>query len=450
MTLTASPLAALAAAMPVHLPGDDGFAAAALPWNVAVTQRPAAVVVPGDAAQVAAVVRAAAATGLRVAAQGTGHNAGPLGDLTDTVLVRTGRMTDVEVDPVTGDVTVGAGALWIDAVQAAARIGRIVLHGSSPDVGVVGYSLGGGLGWYARSLGLQTNAIVRAEVVLADGRVVTTDAVREPELFWALRGGGGNLGVVTRLTFRSFAVGPVQGGWLAWPLADAERVLRRWVEWAPQAPDGVTTAFRTLRLPPLPQLPEAVRGRELVMIDGAMLGDGAEVLAPLRDLRPEIDTFTTVDPASLIRLHLDPEGPTPVVSGTALLDELPEAGIRAFLDAAGPDAATSLLLAELRQLGGAIGRPAAGAGALSCVPGRFLAFAAAVAGDPAGAAAGRADAERLMAGLRPHGNGRQYLNFAEERVSVASAYDAAAWMRLRRARALYDPAGVLRANHPAE
>jgi FAD/FMN-containing dehydrogenase len=174
----------------VHLPGDPGYDAARTPWNVAVRQLPAAVAVPRDAADVSAVVRAAAAAGLRVAPQSTGHNAGPLAEqgLEDVVLVRTSSLTDVRVDTERGVVRVGGGTLWEAAVDAAAEVGQAVLHGSSPDVGIAGYSLGGGMGWFARKLGLAANSLTAVEIVVGDGTLVRADAETNPELFWAVRG----------------------------------------------------------------------------------------------------------------------------------------------------------------------------------------------------------------------------------------------------------------------
>ncbi len=435
----------------VHLPGDSGYDAARLPWNVAVRQQPAAVAVPRTTAEVARIVRAAAAAGLRVAPQGTGHNAGPLGDLADTLLLRTSAMTGARVDPGTGRVTVRAGTLWLEAVEAAAAQRRTVLHGSSPDVGVVGYSLGGGLGWYARQLGLQANSVTGAEVVLADGSVVRADAEHEPDLFWALRGGGG-LGVVTELEFASYAFTTAYGGMLLWDWSQAEQVLPRWAAWAAEAPDEVTTSFRLMQLPPFPELPPFLRGRQLVVIDGAVRTDddarAEALLAPLRALRPEIDTFARVESASLVRLHMDPEGPTPAVSDSALLTGLPDEAIDTLLAVAGPGSGSALLAAELRQLGGAVGRPAPGAGPLPCIDGAFLLFGVAVAPDAQAARVGQASATRLVEALTPWSTGGRYLNFTERSVPAASGYDPAAWHRLRRVRAAVDPTGLFRANHP--
>ena len=453
--IATSSAAALRGFLPgrVHLPGDPGYDAARLPWNVAVDQRPAAVAFPRTAAEVGAVVRAAAENGLRVAPQSTGHNAGPLAarGLDDVVIVRTSEMGTAVADPVRGIVRVEGGALWEPAVEAAAAHGRAVLHGSSPDVGIAGYSLGGGIGWYARKLGLATNSLTAVELVIADGTLVRADETTNPELFWAVRGGGGSFGVVTALEFRMYDIPTAYAGMLVWDLARIEPVLREWAAWAPDASDEVTTSFRAMRIPPLPELPEFLRGRQLAIIDGAVLGSdecGRELLAGLRALSPEMDTFARVPAKSLVRLHMDPEGGAPVVSDTAMLGSFPEAAVDAFLSEVGPDATTSLLMAELRQLGGALGRPHEGGGVLSHLDAAFVTFAGAMAATPEMGAQGHADAVRLTGALAPFANGRQYLNFAENPVDPRTAHAEGVWTQLKGIRGAVDPHGMFAANHP--
>ncbi len=436
----------------VHADGDPGYDKARGAWNAAVDQRPAAVAVPRSADEVADVVRAATAAGLRVAPQSTGHNAGPLAaqDLSDVVLVRTAQLSDVTVDAERRIARVGGGALWLPAVEAAGEHGLATLHGSSPDVGIAGYSLGGGMGWYARKLGLATNSLTAVELVLADGSQVRADATENADLFWALRGGGGSFGVVTALEFSLYRIATAYAGMLVWDVTEAEQVLRRWAAWAPGAPEEVTTSFRILHLPPLPDIPEPLRGRSLAVIDGAVLGTdvhGRELIGDLRALRPEIDTFDRVPASTLARLHMDPEGPTPVVSDTSVLGALPDAAVDAFLAEAGAGTPSSLLMAELRQLGGALGRPHPGGGALSHVDGAFVSFAGALALTPEMAARGHADARRLSAALAPWSNGRHYLNFAENPVDPRTGYDETTWRRLAGIRSAVDPSRVFVANH---
>ncbi|WP_432992638.1 FAD-binding oxidoreductase [Dactylosporangium sp. CA-233914] len=431
----------------VHLPGDPGYDAARTPWNVAVDLRPAAVAYPGDAAEVAGLVRAASAAGLRIAPQGTGHNAAPLGPLDDVVLLRTSAMTGVTIDPVRRTARAEAGALWIDVVEAAAPHGLAALHGSSPDVGVVGYSLGGGIGWYSREHGLQTNSVTAFELVTAAGELVRADERHEPDLFWALRGGGGNFGVVTAVEFDLLPISTVHAGWLVWDWREAARVLPVWADWALSAPDHVTTSARLLQLPPLPVIPEVFRNRQLLVVDGAVLGDPG-VLAPLQALRPELDTFAQVPAATLGRLHMDPEGPTPAIDRAAMLSSLSSASIDALLSVAGPDSGTSLLVAaELRQLGGALGRPAPRHGALPQLDADFALFTCGIAATPEMGAAALADTTRVVDAMRPWASGREYLNFAGTKVDTSTAFSAAAWQRLRAIRQAFDPAGAFLANH---
>lgn len=436
----------------VHLPGEAGYDDARVAWNFAVDQRPAAVALPRTAAEVATVVRVAAEAGLRVAPQSTGHNAGPLAaqGLDDVVIVRTSEMGTAVADPARGIVRVEGGAIWEPAVDAAAAHGRAVLHGSSPDVGIAGYTLGGGIGWYARKLGLATNSLTAVEVVVADGTLVRATAEQDAELFWALRGGGGNFGVVTALEFAMFDISTAYAGMLMWHLRDIEAVLREWAAWAPGAPDEVTTAFRAMRLPDMPDLPDFLRGQELVVIDGAVLGSderGEELLAGLRALNPFLDTFARVPAKSLVRLHMDPEGGAPAMSGTSMLGSFPDAAVDAFLAQAGPDASTSLLMAELRQLGGALGRPHEGGGALDRLDADFVLFGAGMAMSPEMGAQVHADAQRLVGALAPFATGGEYLNFAENAVDARAGYGAEKWTQLAGIRSAVDPHGVFVANH---
>ncbi|HSO69124.1 MAG TPA: FAD-linked oxidase, partial [Arachnia sp.] len=295
------------------------------------------------------------------------------------------------------------------------------------------------------------NSLTAVELVTADGTLVRADAMTHPHLFWALRGGGGNFGVVTALEFRLFPITDVYAGMLLWDLAHAEPVLRRWAAWSAQAPDEVTTSLRFLRFPPLPELPDFLRGRQLVVIDGAVLADdarGEELIAPLRELSPELDTFARTPAAALTRLHMDPEGPTPAVGASTLLEGLDEGAIQAFLQAAGPGASTSLLAAELRQLGGALSRKAPDAGALSQIDGAYAGFFVAIAATPEMAEAGAVDTARLVDALAPWSTGSQYLNFAETPVDARDAYDTGDWLKLRRIRSQVDRGDMVVANHP--
>jgi FAD/FMN-containing dehydrogenase len=432
--------------------GDSGWDAARRAFNLSAEQRPAVVALPRSEEEVLDAVRFALDAGLLVAPQTTGHNARPLAPwLGEALLLKTSRFRGVEIDPILRRARVTGGTVWGDVVPAAYEHGLAALHGSSPTVGVTGYSLGGGIGWLARRHGLQTNSLTAVELVTADGELVRVDEDHEPELFDALRGGGGDFGVVTALEFDLYPVRHAYAGWLAWCWREAEPVLRRWSDWAAEAPDAVTTSARILRLPPDPALPEEVRGRPLVAIDGAVLGDLDEaeaLMAPLRELRPEIDTFETVPATALARLHMDPEDPTRAITDDRLLSDLPSEAVEAFIGAAGPESGSTLTIAELRQLGGAVARTPERHGVLPRLDGNYLLFACAVPDGTATAVAGRAHAERLARALDPWSSGRRYQNFAERPLGPDAFFEPEALTRLEAIKAEVDPDGVFRANHP--
>ena len=430
-------------------PDDPRWDAARAAWNLALDQRPAAVVIAADEADIEAAVSFAAGEGLRVAPQATGHNAGPL-ELGGTLLVKTSLLTGVEVDPDGRRARVRAGTLAEELAGAAAEHGLAPLGGSSPDVGSCGYALGGGVGWLGRRHGLQCGAIVAAELVLADGSRRRIDDDADPDLIWALRGGGGNFGVVTALELELFPYPTVYAGALAWDWSRSADVLHRWHEWTADAPESATTSARILQLPPLPEIPEPLRGRQLVMVDGAITDSdaGEAVLAPLRELEPEIDTFATMPAAGLCRIHGDPDHPVPGVSSTAMVAELTEEAIDALVAAAGPGSGSPLLFVELRHLGGAMGRPGERDAAHSHFVDPFAFFSVGMAMDPEMGRAVAAHTAKARDSLSEWSSGRLALNWAETTVDPARGFNAETWQRLRGVKSRVDPEGLILANHP--
>jgi FAD/FMN-containing dehydrogenase len=434
-------------------PGDAGYDVARTAWNLAVDQRPAAVARPRTAEDVQAIVAFARERGLRIAPQGTGHNAAPLAHrgLDETVLLRTDLMRDVRIDPLRRRARAEAGALWIDVVAPASEMGLAALAGSSPDVGVVGYCLGGGMGWLARKLGLAANSVTAIELVTADGRFLRVDDEHEPELFWALRGGGGSYAIVTAIELELFPLAEVYAGALLWPWERASEVLHAWRAWTADLPDEVTTSARIVQVPPFPDIPEALRGRQFVVIDGAVMAgaDEAErLLAPLRALGPEIDMFAMVPPVALSHIHMDPEHPVPGVGSHAMLGALPAEAIDAFVAVCGAASGSPLLVAELRHVGGALGRIPANAGALGRIAAEYVLF---MVGVPADEHVGAAIVERidmLLDAMSPYCTGGSYLNFAEQPTNTASAFSEDAYAALQAVKAEYDPTDLIQANNP--
>ncbi len=431
-------------------PTDAGWDDARQAWNVAFDQRPALVALPESAADVQAIVAYAQERGLRVAPQGTGHNAGPLGPLDGTVLLSTARMREVRIDAERRVARVDAGVLWAEVTGPASEHGLAPLAGSSPDVGVVGYTLGGGISWLGRKHGLAADSVLAIEVVTADGRLRRVDAEHDADLFWALRGGGGAFGVVTALELRLYETPDVYAGSLWWPWERSAEVIDAWRKWTATAPEEVTTSIRIMQFPPLPMVPEPLRGRSWVTIDGAFLGDaaaGAELLRPLRDLEPELDMFESVAPAALSRIHGDPEEPMPAISVSAMLRELTPAAVEALVAVAGPGSGSPLLMVELRHLGGALGRRAPHAGALGSFAGEFLMYALTIPMAPELVAAFEATAPRLLAALAPVTDGRNYLNLVESETDPATFYEPGAYERLRAIKGTEDPGDLFRSNH---
>ena len=418
-------------------------------WNLAVDQRPALVAFPADAADVQSLIEYAIRTGMKVAPQGTGHNAAALGALDDTILLSTQRMRGVEIDPEARTARVQAGTLWLEVTEAATPHGLFPLSGSSPDVGVVGYTLGGGLSWLARRHGLAANAVTAIELVTPDAQLVRATADVHPDLFWALRGGGGNFGVVTAMEFELFPYGEVFAGMMLWPYERHAEVLHAWHALTETAPEELTTALRIMHFPPLPELPPFLSGRSVVVIDGAYAGsadEGAAAIAALRALEPEMDTFAPSSPAVLSRIHMDPEEPIPYRGDGAVLGTLDAAALDAF--AAGIQPGSPVLFSELRHVGGAVGRVPAGGGAAGCIRGGYLLFSVGLAMSPemaAGVATGQA---ALIAGMAPWATDKGYLNFVERPTDAATLYDDDDYARLRAIRAAVDPAGRMVGNHP--
>lgn len=432
----------------VVLPGEENWDAARQAWNLAVDQRPALVTVPRSAADVQVIVDFARRQGLRIAMQATGHNAAPLGPLDDTVLVKTHEMRAVEIDEAHCVARVEAGAQWIDVTVPASAAGLAALSGSAPDVGIVGYTLGGGLSWLGRRYGLACNRLLAAEVVTADGRLVRASRHEHADLFWALRGGGGNFAAVVAIEFELIPLREVYGGMLLFGFDRAAEVMHAWHSFTQDVPDSVTTSFRFLQIPDIDGPPPFLRGRSVVVIDGAVIENeprAAELLAPLRALGPEIDTFAMVPPVALSHIHMDPPEPVPACTDTAMLDRLDADGIDALLAVAGPGSNSPLGMFELRHVGGALGRYAGGA--LSRFEGEYIYFSGGMAADPGYVAALEAQMALVSAAIAPYSSGRHYSNFAERAVDPASFYGEEAYTRLQAIKAELDPLELFRGNH---
>jgi UDP-N-acetylenolpyruvoylglucosamine reductase len=432
----------------VVAPGDVEWVEARLAWNLAVDQHPAAVVLAESAADVAATVAFAKAHALRVAPQGTGHGAAAIGDMSDTILLKTERMRGVTIDPERRIARAEAGTIWIEVVEAAAEHGLAALAGSSPDVGVVGYTLGGGLSWLARKHGIGANQVTAIEVVTASGDVVRTDWANEPDLFWALRGGGGSFGIVTAIEFNLFPISQVYAGILWFPVDRAAEILKAWRAWTEEMPDEMTSVGRILQFPPIPQIPEPVRGQSFVVVQAIFSGDsaeGARLVDPLRTLGPVMDTVMTIPIEELSRLHMDPEGPVPGAADGGMLDDVDDHLIDLFVEQV---VGSPILSAEVRHLGGAVARRDSRHGAIDAWEAPYAMFAVGMAPTPEAGRVVEDSIGRLRDMLEPWESDHTYLNFADSRRKAASLFSSASCHRLRRIKAIVDPTDMIRSNHP--
>ncbi len=369
---------ALSAAVsgPVALPDSPGFGAETLAFNAATVHRPDVVLGAANAQDVAAGVKWAAEHRLPVAVQSTGHGADSAVD--GGLLINTRRLQGLQIDPVERTARVGAGVKWRSVLEASVPFGLIGLHGSSTDVGVVGYTVGGGLPVLGRAHGFAADHVRSMEVVTADGALRRIDAGAEAELFALMRGGKGNFGIVTELEFSLFPLGEFYGGGIIYPGADAALILAAFREWLPTLPDDASPSISLLRLPDMEFVPAPLRGQFVVHLRFAFLGtreDGDRLLAPMRAVSmPMMDTAGPMSYLDVDQIHMDPADPLPFTAGGALLNDLGEETLADLLKLTGEGSDCPLLLVEIRPLGGALARPGAMPDAVSGRDAAFLLF----------------------------------------------------------------------------
>ncbi|MDQ0260547.1 FAD/FMN-containing dehydrogenase [Sinomonas atrocyanea] len=418
-------------------PRDPRYAEEASAFNTAVAHRPDVVVAAADAADVVAAVRWASLNSVKLAVQATGHGAER--GIAGGVLVSTKRLRSVSVDPAARTATVGAGARWREVIDAAAEHGLAPLNGSSSDVGVVGYTLGGGLPVLGRTYGFAADSVLSLDIVTLDGDARTVSPVREPELFGLLCGGGQGLAVVTGMTFRLYPVALVHGGELVFEGRHAEAVLRAFAAWAPRLTDASNAALRFLRAPDAPGVPPELAGRLTVHVAFAHVGRGGErALAPLRAAAPVLLDFVADLPYTEVdRVYSDPDQPMPFLTGGAGLVDLDDRTIRAVLALAGPDAGCLLPLVDIRLLGGAMASDDARTASAHGLA--YAMHAVGVLAPPVADAVPGAIAE-VLAGVAPFGNGHCPRNFLGDRSDLAPAWSAEVADRLAAAREELDPA----------
>ena len=423
-------------------------------WDLSINQFPALILVPRSVADVSAGVRFATEAGWGVSVQSTGH--GVLYPADDGLLIVTSRMTQVHVDVEARTARVEAGVTWRQVLDAITPFGLAALVGSSLDVGVVGYMLGGGISWLSRLHGFGADSLRRIEIVTADGTVRHASPSENADLFWGLRGGGGNFGVVTAMEFDLYSLPSVYGGNLVYAGEMARDALRFYRDWIATVPDELSSWLAIMKFPPLPQVPEKFRGKTLVLLVGAFAGHAAEGASHLQrwlDWRPPLEnTFHELPFSEIGSISKDPVEPTAVFGSSEMLAQLSDAAIDVIV-AQATDPSSPLGLNVVRHAGGAMARPAVHASAVGNRDAQLYLFTAGMAPTPEAAAALEAAVERYRTAIEPHARGGVWMNFmsgngAGAKARIQEAYAPEALQRLLALKAKYDPANAFRFGFP--
>lgn len=429
--------------MNVAKPGESGYEVTR--FNTAVQERPAAVVNASSADDVVEAVRYAVDQGLPVAVQATGHATTASAD--DALLVNTRPMAGVEIDAASRTARVSAGTQAGAVVTAAHAHGLAPINGASPNVGFIGYTLGGGLGPLGRQYGFSVDHVRSLDLVTAEGKLVTASPTEHEDLFWAARGTRGNFGVVTAMTVDLVPVSRLYGGALFFDASPELLALYR--EWVATVPEEMTSSIALLRLPPIDAIPAPLRGKFLVNVRIAYTGDavdGERLVKPLRDAAPAIiDAVREMPYSEVATIHNDPTDPAPGVERSGLLGSLtPEA-----LDVFFAEATPALTVVELRHLGGELGRAPVRPSPVGFRGAAEFSVFTATAGPPEALTAARAQGTRLMEALSPWRVGGGFVSFlgGADLADVASAYEPDDYRRLRELKGVWDPENVFRINH---
>jgi FAD/FMN-containing dehydrogenase len=435
------------------IPGDKGYEEASLTWDTKTfEQHPAIVVLPAVSADVVQAVKFANKYNLGVAVQAGGH--GHPYPANDALFVNFANMHDVKINEKNATARVEPGARAGAVVQASQAHGLAPLNGLAGSVGVVGYMLSGGVGWLTRQYGSGAGSIRAAEIVTADGRLLQVDEHNNADLWWGLRGGGGNFGIVTALEFALYPVKAIYGGQLAYPIEQAKAVLTTYLEWVKTVPNEITSVVRLMQVPPSPAFPEALRGKPAVFVMAGYNGpaeEGEKLLKPIRSRgQPVLDTFAELPYSKVATISNDPESAPPVYrygEGLALRD-LEERELDTILEKV-KNLASGIPIMELRHLGGALAAQPQDAMPLNFHKASFFLGLLAAAPKPEGLEAGKQSVAQLQQALAPHTTGETILGLAgnPSLELTKSAFTPANFQRLVALKDKYDPQNIFRFNH---
>jgi FAD/FMN-containing dehydrogenase len=436
-------------------PGDEDYDAARAVYNGMIDKRPAAIVEARDAFDVSCAVRFATRHGLDIAVRGGGHNAAGLGVRDDALVVDLGAMRSVRVDPERRTVRVDGGCTWNDVDHATVGFGLATPCGFFSTTGVAGLTLGGGVsGYLSRRYGMTVDSLLEADVVLADGSLVTASETEHPDLFWALRGGGGNFGVVTSFKFRCHPVGEngvVLGGPVLYDLADTAEVMRWYRELLPSLPEELSGWIGLLSIPPAPPFPEELWGRKACGIVWCYTGphDRADaVLDPVRNFGNPLVVGIQPMPFNVLQSAFDALYPPGLqwYWRADMFEEITDEAI-AVHERFGADLPTGHSTMHLYPVDGAAARVAEDATAFPYRSGGWAGVIVGVDPDPANADLITSWTKDYWSALHPSSAGGAYVNFMMEEGEdrIRSSYRDN-YARLARVKATYDPENVFHIN----
>jgi FAD/FMN-containing dehydrogenase len=455
-TIDGSALESLRSALrgTAHAPGEEGYDEGRRAFNLNAHQQPAVVIIAEGAADVMASVRFARERSLGVGVLATGH--GVASPCDGGVLVNTSSLRGVRVDPAARTARVEPGALWSDVSPEAQAHGLAGLMGFSSGVGVVGYTMGGGFGWLGRRYGFNADSVREADVVSAEGELLKASAHQDADLFWGIKGGGGNFGIVTSLEFSLYPITNVYGGNLFYPMEQAREVLELYAGWDEGLPDEMTSAVAFLNFPPVPGLPEPLRGGSFVAVRGCYCGerleDGEELLRPARQElgEPIVDTFRIMPFAATDAIGMDPVDPIGAYGHVELLGDLSSEAVETLVRTSGVGSGSPLTTLQIWRLGGALTRPPSDLSPMGHSDSPYLMNGIGATPTPELAQAVQAHLAYLAEAVRPYASGVTYVNFIDldgatpERVKAA--YSPEDWERLVGLKDRYDPENVFRFN----
>ncbi len=432
-------------------PGDENYDRERSIWNAAHDRHPAVIARCAGVADVIRTVDLARSEGLPLAVRGGGHSIPGFSTVEGGIVLDLSRMNGIRVDPIHRTVTAEAGCTWKDLDAETQQFGLAVTGGLVSSTGIAGFTTGGGIGWLMRKHGLACDNLVGADVVTADGQFVHASADEHPDLFWGLRGGGGNFGVVTSFEFQLHEVGPtVLSGLVFYPAEEAEQVLRGYRAACAAAPDELTTLVNLTTAPPVPFLPESVHGTRIIGVGGCWSGDldaGAAATAPFRSLGTVIADVFAANPYAGWQQALDPLYPRGVHNyfRSAFLRTADDAALRVLQDSFEtlPNAMTEI---HLQHLGGAVGRMPADATAFALRDQEFLVDVVARTPSADGFANVVEWARGVTSDLGPDAG--TYVNFTgdADAALVRASYPPDTYRRLVELKNDYDPTNLFRLN----